>query len=114
VQAAPHQIVGARVLDLGDDGRIVLFSGVDALVENLLDAELVHVVERGVGKAFAIRGLVVNDRDLLAFELVARELGPNHALLIVASAGAERIPELTVRDLGVCRRRVMNRTPFSA
>jgi hypothetical protein len=43
-------------------------------------------------------------RDLLAFQLVAGELGPNHALLIIAPAGAERVPQLAVRDLGVCRR----------
>src|SRR6185437_10616619 len=104
VQAAPHQIVGARFLDLGDDGGIVLLAGVDAFVEHFLDAELVHVFERRVGEALAVSGLVVDHRDLLALELVAGELGPNQALLVVAAADAERVPELAVGDLGIGRR----------
>ena len=99
VQAAPHQIVGAGFLDLGDDRRIVLLAGVDAFVEHFLDAELVHVVERGVGEALAVGRLVVDDRDLLALEMVARVFGPQHALLVVAAAGAERVPQPAVGDL---------------
>ena len=63
-----------------------------------------HVVERGVGKAFAVSRLVVDDRDLLALELVAGELGPDHALLVVTAAGAECVPKLAVGDLGIGRR----------
>src|ERR1700690_583928 len=80
----------------------VLYEGVnDAFVQNLLDAEFMHIVEGGVGEAFAVGGLVVDDRDLFALELVAREFGPDHALLIVAPAGAEGVPKLAVRDLGI-------------
>jgi hypothetical protein len=92
VQAAPHHIVGAGLLDLGDDRRIVLFPRVDALVEDLLDAKLVHVAERSVGEALAVGRLVMDDGDPLALELIARELSPDHALLVVAAAGAERVP----------------------
>ena len=46
----------------------------------------------------------MDDRDLLALELVASELGPDHALLVVAAAGAERVPQHAVGDLGICRR----------
>ena len=47
----------------------------------------------------------MNDGDLLALELVAREFRPQHALLVVTAAGAERIPKIAVGDLGVGRRR---------
>jgi hypothetical protein len=61
----------------------------------------VHVVECGVGKPFAVSCLIVDDCDLLPLELVAGELGPDHALLIIAAAGVERIPQLAIRDLGI-------------
>ena len=106
LQTAPHHVVGAGFLDLGDDRRIVLLSGVDAFVQHILDAELVHVVARGVRQALAVGRLVVDDGDLLALELVAGQFRPQHALLVVTAAGAERVPQLAVGDLriGGCRR----------
>jgi hypothetical protein len=92
VQPAPHEVLGAGGLDLGDDGGIVLLAGVDAFVEHFLDAELMHVVERRVGETLTVGRLVVDDRDFLALELVAREFRPKHALLIVPPASAERVP----------------------
>ena len=47
----------------------------------------------------------MNDSDLLVFQLAQREIGPNLALLIVAPAGAERVPQLAIGDLRVSRRR---------
>ena len=105
VQAAPHQIVGARLLDLGDDRRIVFFSGVDAFVEDLVDAELVHVVARRVREALAVGRLVVDDGDLFALQFVSRELGPDEALLVVAPAGPEGVPEAAIGHFRVGRRR---------
>src|SRR5208283_4752528 len=55
-----------------------------ALVEHFLDAEPVHVIQRGVGEAFAVGRLVVDDSDPFALELVASELGPQEALVVVA------------------------------
>ena len=101
VQAAPHHIVGARRLDLRDDGRIILLADVDAFVEHFLLAAGVHEAARRVGEALAVRRLVVQDGDLLVLELAERQVGPQLALLVVAAAGAERVPQLAVGDLRV-------------
>ncbi len=63
-----------------------------------------HVIQRGVGEAFAVGRLVVDDSDPFALELVASELGPQEALVVVAAAGAERVPQIAVGDLRTGRR----------
>ena len=46
----------------------------------------------------------MDDGDLLVLQLAEREFGPHLALLIVAAAGAEHIPQLAIGDLRIGRR----------
>src|ERR1700721_1399166 len=102
MQAAPHQIFGAGGLDLGDDRRIILLAGVDAFVEHFLLAAGVHEAPGGVGETLAVGGLVMYDRDLGVLVLGAEgEIGPELALLVVAAAGAENVPQLAISDLRI-------------
>ena len=115
VQAAPVDDRDAGFLHLGDQRREVLVADVDAFIHDFGDAGGVHRLLGFVGKALAVRGLVVDDRDLGVLELL-REIGAgNRALLVVAAAGAERVPQAALgEDCGLVAAGVISRMPFSA
>src|SRR5215204_6264734 len=92
VQPAEIDDVDVRLLQLRDEGRVVLLAGVDALVHDLLQALLVHRLLGLVGEALAVGGLVVDDGDLLALEALGEIAAGDLALLVVAAAGAEGVP----------------------
>ena len=113
VQAAPIDQVGAGRLDLGYQRGEVLVAHVDAFVEHFLDPALLFMFLRLVGEALPIRGLVVNDGDLLALEFLGDVVAGDRALLVVAPAGAEDVPHVAFRDLGLVAAGVISRMPFS-
>src|SRR5262249_8812766 len=78
-----------RILELADEGRVILLAGSDALIEHFLHARLVQGFAGEVRKTFAVSGRVVDDRDVLALEMFCNPGAREGALLIVAAAGAE-------------------------
>ena len=88
MDAAPIDDVGARLLDPGDDRRIVLLALVDAFIKHFIQAERIEALFGFVGETLAIGRLVVEDGDLLR-PLAAEKFRGDGALLIVAAAGAE-------------------------
>ena len=92
MQAAPIDKLRTGSLDLGNDRRIVLLASVDAFVQDRLDARLGEVGHGGIGETFAVSGLVMKDRDLLAFHGGLDIFSRHHALLVVTPAGAEHVP----------------------
>ncbi len=60
----------------------------------------VHGLLGLVGEALAVRGLVMDDRDLLVLEVVGEALAGDGALLVVATAGAEGVPEAALGEGG--------------
>ncbi len=78
VQAAPIDDRDAGFLHLGDEGREVLVADVDAFVHDFRHAGGVHRLLGLVGKALAVRGLVVDDGDLGVLEVV-RQIGAGNA-----------------------------------
>ena len=78
-------------LQLGDERAIVLLAGREGLVHDLLQAGRIHRLLGLVGEAFAVGGLVVQDRDVLALELRRQILAGDAALLVVAAADAEHV-----------------------
>src|SRR5690606_22431237 len=81
----------AGLLHLGDQRRVVLLAGGDGFVHRLLHALGGQRLAGLVGEALPVGGLVVDDRDLLALELVGDVAGRNDALLVVAAADAEDV-----------------------
>ena len=106
VQAAVVDDRNAGFLHLGDQRREVLVADIDAFIHGFGDAGRVERLLGFVGEALAVRGLVMDDRDLGVLE-VGGEIAAGHcALLVVASAGAERVPQAALGELRVgCRRR---------
>ena len=76
---------GAEILQLGDDGAVILLAGIDAFEVDLLDAGFVELVLDDGGEAFAVGGLVVQDRDLLALVFLGDPRGDEGALRVVAA-----------------------------
>ena len=105
VHAAPVEHLDAGVLQLGDERGEILLAGADAFVDHLGDAEIVHRLLGLVGEALAVRRLVVDDGDLLVLQIVGDVLAGDAALLIVAAAGAEHVPQLAFGDRRVGGRR---------
>src|SRR5262249_58570101 len=85
--------------------RVILLSDTDAFVEDFPHALGVHGLLGFVGEALAVGGLVVNDRDLLVFEVLGDVFARDRALLVVAAAGAEDVPHVAFGDLGIGRGR---------
>src|SRR5205807_10450744 len=67
-------------------------------VEHLLDAFGIHCLLGLVGKALAVGGLVVHERDLLALEIGGDVVAGDCALLVVAAAGAKNVPHVALGD----------------
>ncbi len=96
MHAAPIHHLDAGVLELGDERGEILLAGADAFVDHLGDAEIVHRLLRLVGETLAVRRLVVDDGDLLILQMLGDVLAGDGALLIVATAGAEHVPQLAL------------------
>ena len=105
VQAAPVDDGHAGVFHLGDQRREVLVADVDALIHDFLEAIVVHRLLGLVGKALAVRGLVVENGNLAILVVVKNVLAGNRALLVVATARAEGVPVAALGELRVGRSR---------
>ena len=90
--AAEIDDVDVGRLELADQRRIILLAGGIGLVHGLFDAQRLEPLEGLVGKSLAVGGLVMEDRDVLAGEVLGKEIAGDKALLVVAAAGAERVP----------------------
>src|SRR6185503_5519119 len=82
-----------------DQGGEVLIALIDRLVHDLLDAELVRGLLGLVGETFAVGGLVVDDRDILALVVIREILAGDRALRVVASADAEDVVPAFLRGV---------------
>ena len=89
--AAEIDRVDIGLLHLADQGGEVFVALIDRFVHDLLEAELVCRLLGLVGKTFAVGGLVVNDRDLLALVMIGEILAGDRALRVVAAADAEDV-----------------------
>src|SRR5262249_47433169 len=105
IETAPIDEIGARLFDLGNKGRKVLFAGVHAFIKHFLYPAFVDRLLGFVGKTFAICRLVVHDRDFLALKMFHDIFARDLPLLIVATADAEDVPHLALGDGGVGRGR---------
>ena len=114
MQAAPIENRNAGFLHLGDQSGEVLVADIDAFIHRFLDALGVQRLLGFVGETLAIRRLVVNDGDLGVLELLGDVGAGYHALLVVATAGAERVPEAALGEAGLVAAGVISRMPFSA
>ena len=71
------------------------------------DIVLRHVFLEGfqalgeIGQSFAVGRFVMDDGDFLVLECAERQIGPELALLLVGSAGAEHVPQTASGDLRV-------------
>src|SRR5262249_17216502 len=77
VETAPVDDRNAGFLHLGDEGREVLVADVDAFVHGFGDTSGIHGLLGFVSEALTVGGLVVNDGDLGALELVGKVLAGN-------------------------------------
>src|SRR5882762_8948551 len=82
------------------DGGKILVALVVGLKHLFGDASLVERLFGLVGKAFAVAGLVIEDRDVLVLVVLRDVCAGNAALLIVAAANACHVPEAPVSELG--------------
>src|SRR4029077_21212570 len=98
IEPAEINQIGARLFDLGDQRRVILLAGIDAFVEHLFHAAGLYRLQSLVGEALAVGGLVVDEGDLLAFEVGEDIAAGDLALLIVAAAGAENVPHAALGD----------------
>src|SRR3979411_1537002 len=76
------------------DGVKVLVALVVGLEHLFGEAGLVERLLGLIGETLAIGGLVVEDGDVLALEVLGDIGGGNHALLVVATADPGHVPEL--------------------
>ncbi len=79
--------------------------------EHLLgDAGLVERLLGFVGKSLAVGGLVVEDRDVLAGEVLGDIAGGNQTLLVVAAADPQHVPQLALgkQRIGRARRNLQH------
>ena len=83
--------VDAGLLHLRDESRVVFLTSGVGFVHGILETGLVHVFAGLVGEAFAVRGLVMQDRDLLAGIFACHVGACNLALLVIATAHAEHV-----------------------
>src|SRR5271166_2489796 len=105
VVAADIDHLDAGLLQARDQRRVVVLARRVVLVHRLLHAERVELLAGLVGEAFAVRGVVVEDGDLVVLEVGGEELAGDLALLVVTAADAERVPAALVGELRVRRRR---------
>jgi hypothetical protein len=98
VVAADKDEIDIVALEPRDDGGEVVVALVVGLVELFGDAGLVERLLGLVGQALAVGGLVVEDRDVLAGEVLGDELPGDGALLVVAAADAQHVPQLALGE----------------
>src|SRR5262249_61526625 len=110
--AADIDEVDLVALHAGDDRREVLVALVVGLEHLFGNASLVEGLLGFVSKAFAVRGLVVQDRDVLALVVLGDVLAGDSTLLVVAAANAGDIPELALGEqrVGGSRRNLQHVT----
>jgi len=83
----------AGILHLGDECRVVLFTGGVGLVQGFRLPGSIERLAGFVREAFAIGRLVVNDGDLLACIVFGKEIAGNNALGIVTAADTMGVPQ---------------------
>ena len=98
VQTAPVDDRNAGFLHLGDEGREVLVADVHAFIHGLGDASCIQRLLGLVGQALAVGRLVMNDGDLGVLELLGEVGAGNCALLVVAAAGTEGVPQAALGE----------------
>ncbi len=106
VIAADVQNVDLSLLELGNKRGEVLLACCIGLVHLLLHAALVgDCLVHLVGEAFAVGGLVVKDGDFAREVGVGEEVAGHQALLVVAPAGAEHVPDPAIGEFRIGRGR---------
>src|SRR5204862_7471188 len=95
---------------LGDEGGEIAFTLGVGLIHLFLHARLVQGLLGLVGQAFAVGGLVVEDRDVLVGEGLGEVSARHRALLIVASANPEGVPKPSLGEgrIGGSRRNLQD------
>src|SRR5690606_6928556 len=110
VQAAPVDDRYASFLHLRDECGEVLVADVYAFVEDFRHTGFVGRLLGFVCKALTIRGLVVQNCKLGVLEVGSDEGAGYGALLIVTTAGTERVPQaaLGIGRVGGSRRELQD------
>jgi hypothetical protein len=89
--AAVVDHIDVFVFHLADERREIFVTLPHRLVHRLFEAGRVHRLHRLVGDAFAVGGLVVNNRDPLSFVVIGEILAGEGALSVVTAAGPEDV-----------------------
>ena len=82
----------AGLLQAADQRRIVLLARRIGRCQRFLAAGGMQRLRGLVRQSFAVGGVVVQDRDLLALEVFGQIVAGDLALIVVAAADAERVP----------------------
>src|SRR6266536_2551186 len=98
VVAADVDHIDRSCLELRHQRIEVLVALGIGLVELLLHAGLVERLLGLVGQAFAVGRLVLKTRAVLALVVLGHEVAGDRALLVVAAADPERVPQAAVRE----------------
>src|SRR5690606_20482301 len=83
--------IDVRLLQLRNDGGVILLARRDRLIEHFLLARRVHGLAGFVRETLTIGGLVVQDGDVLVAELLSQVFSGDGALLVIAAADAEAV-----------------------
>src|SRR5574340_1788508 len=92
----------ARRLEPAHESGVVTLARCVGGIEGLGHTRRVERLLRLVGESFAVRRVVVQDRNLVVFEMLGQILSSDLALLIVPAADAERVPRSLIRIFRVC------------